>query len=282
MPTRALLSCVGMSPPFAPVPVIRQELIQELELGGLRFTEAWHKASSTIARHAHRWATLTFLADGSFEETYPLRRDVACVAPAIHVRPPGEPHFDRLGTAGAHNLVLEVDDTRLETIRRHSPIFDEVRCLASAAALQLARGIQRELATVDGASALVLEGLALELLGTASRSIVRPESRVPPWLRRVRDLLHDRFREPSLRLDDLALAGGVHPVYLARAFRVHFATSPGEYLRRLRVEWAADEIRHTRRPLADIASEAGFADQSHLSRVFKQHLGCTPGAWRRG
>ncbi len=266
---------------FAPVPVFRRELVQELQLGGMRFTESWHKASSTISRHAHRWATVTLLVDGSFEELYPFGKDVACEAPAVHIRPPGEPHFDRLGNAGAHNLVLEVDDERLESIRRLSPIFDEVRALKSPQVIALARGIQRELAIRDDASALALEGLALELLGITTREVGRRSRQVPPWLRRVRELLNDRCRDQNLRLAELASEAGVHPVHLTRAFRTHFACSPGEYLRRLRVEWAADEIRATDRPLADIAGDAGFSDQSHLSRWFKRELGRTPGEWRR-
>ena len=59
---------------FAPVPVLESELIKELRAPGLRVTESWHRASSTIARHAHRQATLTVLLDGSFEESYPFRR----------------------------------------------------------------------------------------------------------------------------------------------------------------------------------------------------------------
>ena len=36
-----------------------------------------------------------------------------------------------------------------------------------------------------------------------------------------------------------------------------------------------------REPLAEIAAACGFADQSHFSRVFTQHLGLPPGRWRR-
>ena len=105
-----------MEPCYAPVPVREHELIKVLDARGLRITEAWHRGHSTIARHAHRQATLTLLVDGSFVESYAYRRDMECVAPAIHVRPPGEPHLDKLGTIGAHNLVLELDDERFEDV----------------------------------------------------------------------------------------------------------------------------------------------------------------------
>ena len=266
---------------FAPVPVSRRELVQELELGGLRFTESWHRASSTIEWHAHQRATVTILVDGSFEELYARSPAVDCLAPAVHIRPPGEPHLDRLGSGGAHNLVLEVNARRLDDIRRHSAIFDEIRSLTQPNVLALARRIQEELTLRDDASVLALEGLSLELLGCASRSAGYRGRQAPPWLRRARELLHDRFRDQGLRMDAIARVVEIHPVQLARAFRRHYGASPGEYLRQLRVGWAADQIRDTERPLAEIALDAGFADQSHLSRVFKARLGWTPAAWRR-
>lgn len=266
---------------FAPVPVLEDELLKELHVGGLRLTESWHKASSTIARHAHRWATVTILLDGSFEESYASHRDIACVAPAVHVRPPGEPHLDRLGTVGAHNLVIELEDERLESVRRHSTLFDEIRHLRSATLHAVARRVRRELLIDDDASSLALEGLAMEILATSCRDTQRPSSQPATWLRRVHDLLHDRFRESQLGLDELATVAGIHPVHLARTFRAAYGASPGEYLRQLRVDWAAETLRTTARPMAEIAVEAGFADQSHFSRVFRATYGQPPGAWRR-
>jgi AraC family transcriptional regulator len=212
---------------FAPVPVLRRELVQELQLEGLRFTESWHRPSSTIARHAHRCATVTILADGSFEETYPTGRALECIAPAVHVRPPGEPHVDRLGATGAHNLVLEVDDLRFAAVRSASSVFDEVRHFTSPEVVRVARAIQRELSLRADASALVLEGLALELLGESGRESTAGARDFPAWLRQAREELDDRFQDPRLRLGELAAAAGVHPVHLARAFRRHFGASPG-------------------------------------------------------
>ena len=270
-----------MARPFAPVPVHTRELVKELELGGLRFTESWHAAGSTIARHAHRKATVTMLVDGSFEESYRHHRSMVCDAPAVHIRPPGEPHIDRLGAIGAHNLVIEVEDARLAAIREQSAVFDELRHLQAPAIVQLAKTIQRELMMADQASSLTLEGLALQLFGLASRDAALRHRQPPAWLERVREALHDQIHRHDLRIADLAAVADVHPVHLARAFRACFDTSPGQYLRRLRVDWAAEQIASSDRSLAEIATAAGFADQSHLSRVFKAQMGCTPGAWRR-
>jgi AraC family transcriptional regulator len=91
--------------------------------------------------------------------------------------------------------------------------------------------------------------------------------------------LEAEFRSP-LRVAALAAAVNVHPVYLCRAFRAAYGTTPGEYLRRLRIEWAERTLAHSDRPLAAIAAEAGFSDQSHFTREFRRHTGLTPARFR--
>src|SRR5256885_155059 len=73
---------------------------------------------------------------------------------------------------------------------------------------------------------------------------------------------------------------GAHPASLARAFRAHYGLSVGEYGRRLRLAGAAAELAGSETPLAEIAANAGFADQSHFTRVFRRHVGTTPARYR--
>jgi AraC family transcriptional regulator len=98
-------------------------------------------------------------------------------------------------------------------------------------------------------------------------------------MRQLDRLLADRFSEPWT-LTALAARLAVHPHHLSRAVRRHRRTSVGAWLRRLRVEYAAQLLR-TALPLAEVALRAGFCDQSHLSRCFSRHFGTTPRAWRR-
>jgi AraC-like DNA-binding protein len=69
-------------------------------------------------------------------------------------------------------------------------------------------------------------------------------------------------------------------VHFAAVFRRHYGCSVGEYLRRRRVHRARQRLAETDLPLAEIATEAGFADQSHLTRMFKRFVGLTPGQYR--
>jgi AraC-like DNA-binding protein len=56
--------------------------------------------------------------------------------------------------------------------------------------------------------------------------------------------------------------------------------SVNAYARALRLEWASVAIASTDDPLARVAADAGFADQSHFTRWFKRHRGVTPGRYR--
>ena len=74
----------------------------------------------------------------------------------------------------------------------------------------------------------------------------------------------------------LATLVGVHPSYLARMFRRHYGCSVGDYVVRLRLDFAIRELINSDLSLAEIASAAGFYDQSHFTHVFKFHFGITP------
>jgi AraC family transcriptional regulator len=67
-----------------------------------------------------------------------------------------------------------------------------------------------------------------------------------------------------------------------RAFRASTGTSPARYVREQRIARATVLLRDGRRPLAEIAVAAGFADQQHFTRRFREATGRTPGAYRDG
>ncbi|HEX6738996.1 MAG TPA: AraC family transcriptional regulator, partial [Vicinamibacteria bacterium] len=131
----------------------------------------------------------------------------------------------------------------------------------------------------DEASALAVEGLALELLAGAVRCRSHSLPQAAPWLKRVREILHDRFRD-HLTVMAVAQEVGLHPIYLGSAFRRHEGCSIGDYVRRLRVDYAARQLADTAETLARIALDAGFADQSHFCRTFRAVTGLTPSAYR--
>ena len=127
---------------------------------------------------------------------------------------------------------------------------------------------------MDDESLRKLEQALLE-----GRSVTKSRCRSPQWLERVRNILDQRFAEP-FKVSEIAAEVGVHPVHLAREFRKHYGSSVGEYLRKVRIEYACRELMGSNAAVTNIAFAAGFADQSHFSRTFKRLCGTTPGRYR--
>jgi AraC family transcriptional regulator len=158
-------------------------------------------------------------------------------------------------------------------------VFEGHRHFPGGPVPALALRIYHESRIKDGLAGIIVEGLMLEMLGHASRSLVKTPVRPPGWLLQARDLLHGRFNDP-LNLIEIANSVGVHPTHLARTFKKHYRTTVGEYIRRLRLDWAMRQLSETEDSITDIALAAGFYDQSHFSHMFKQHTGFTPAEFR--
>jgi AraC-like DNA-binding protein len=69
--------------------------------------------------------------------------------------------------------------------------------------------------------------------------------------------------------------------HFARSFKATFGMAPHKWLIGRRIERAKDLLRQTTTPIADIAIQSGFADQTAFARTFRQEMGITPGQWRR-
>ncbi|WP_246237896.1 AraC family transcriptional regulator [Pseudomonas akapageensis] len=83
----------------------------------------------------------------------------------------------------------------------------------------------------------------------------------------------------TLKLDDICRAADLSPSYLIRAFKQHYGMTPHGYLINRRIQFARSQLRQGHL-IADVALEAGFADQAHFQRAFKQYLAATPGHYR--
>ena len=240
-----------------------------LAAGGFAVFESSYAAGEVLPRHFHEDAFLTFASRGSFEEVLRTRA-LRCAPFDVLARPAGEVHANRYGDGGTACVLVRVSRDGVERL------FERPAALPRALAAPLAMRIARELADEDACSPLVVEGLLLELIGGA----LRPPGAAAPWLARVRESLHAHATSP-VTMRELAAAAGVHPTTLARAFRAAFRCTPGEYLRRIRLEQAMNALAATNVPLAEIAATAGYCDQSHFSKAFRRATRMTPAQYRR-
>jgi AraC family transcriptional regulator len=236
-----------------------------LTAGRFRVSEVVFPPNRRLPRHAHPLGCIAVVADGVVDKRF-TGFAAGATSGAMITMPPEEPHEDRFGRAGAVLVVVESQG-----------FAGHVSCTPHAEAALLALRIRRELAAPDVFTPVAVEGLALELTALAGRSRVpaRPEK----WAERARALLVERFRE-SVQPREVAAELGVHPAHLARVFRARYGESLGECARRLRLQWAAQELALADRPLAELAVEAGFCDQSHFTRAFGRQYGVTPARFR--
>jgi AraC family transcriptional regulator len=101
----------------------------------------------------------------------------------------------------------------------------------------------------------------------------------PQRLRRVRDYVEAHL-DDDLSLTVLADIACLSPYHFSRSFKQATGVGPQRYVIQRRLERAKRLLRQSHQPLAWIAQEAGFADQSHLTQSFRREMGVTPGRFR--
>jgi len=259
-------------------PITLGARLKSIDAAGFVLTETSHAPDHELPRHRHELTNICFVLAGSYTEIV-NRRMIECGPQSLLIKPPGEAHANRYGHRGMRSLLIEMQRNQLDVFRSCAGALDQVRHARGGLLSMLGMRIYKEFLLMDGASTLAIEGLMLELVANISRYPDTSKHSYPGWLKRAKEIFDSSFHE-SLSLARVANAVDVHPVTLARAFRRHIGCTPGEYIRHLRIAFACGELAGSGRPLVDIALAAGFAHQSHFSRVFKAHTGMTPAEFR--
>lgn len=251
-------------------------VLSRLRAGEVLLSELRQPCSRAVPRHEHELAYVTIVLDGDYLEGDRGRLDEMPPFTAAF-NPAGVKHSTVIGPAGASFFTIEFRDAVVRELGLHLP---DATTLDRGAGPVLWPGLRLYSAfKTQNEDSLAFEACILELLG-AIGACERPGREVPRWFRRVKERLCEGFREP-LRMSCLAKEAGVHPVHLARVFRKFEKQTPGEYQQRLQVRAACKRLCNPEWSLAAIAVECGFADQSHMTRIFRRMLGITPARFRR-
>ena len=105
--------------------------------------------------------------------------------------------------------------------------------------------------------------------------------KTPSWVAELKQIIQDQV-DSNLSLTAVSKSLEMNPAYLSREFSKYFNNlSFGEYIRKMRIENAIRLIHTNNFSLTQIAYLTGFSDQSHFSRIFKQHTGKSPSAYRK-
>lgn len=235
-----------------------------LKFGGVQVRRVIDRSGAVVPEHAHDWPVLSLFVMGGYRNV--TRLGVTYIEdPSAILYGPGAPHGNVAGPEGFEQIEIEFD-----------PDWLGVPFAAPGSVRRWCGGTQAVAARMLGQACL--PGIAESTLYHAlQRFIVQstgvPRTVLPAWARPVRARLE---HDPNLRVRDVAAEIGLHPNHLGTAY----ARATGEGLpalvRRLRVERAARLLRETAEPAAGVAVTAGFFDQSHMVRCFRQLLGRTP------
>lgn len=264
-----------------PVPVtMGSPWFRSTETRSARYIEARFSAGDTLHAHVHDRPILAVMLSGSFDTAIAGKRH-ACYPGWAWTEPCEERHANYIGTRGARVVVVQPDPT-MPDFEVLAPLLDACLHIRDPLVALDARRILAELDRGDTLSPLALDALMVGMVVRVARGGRHEDARrrEPSWLRRIRDLLDEEFRNPP-SLARLSAEAGVTATHLCHAFRAHTGTTIGRYIRAARAAWAAEQLRTTHQPLSAIAAAAGYSDQSHFIRECRRLIGVRPSEYRR-
>lgn len=132
----------------------------------------------------------------------------------------------------------------------------------------------------SGSSLAIEEALLNLLAGQIARGMPKSVDGLHPGLLRAKVLLDDAVAS-NISLSLLASEAGLSRFQVLRSFASHFGMTPHAYLMQRRASQARTLIL-SGQTLAEAAIEAGYADQSHMTRDFRRRYGLTPAAFAAG
>lgn len=250
-----------------------------LEVLGFRITEASYGPDVSVAPHEHRFASWTATLSGSFEERF-AHETVLGLPGSVLAKPAAARHTNQYGPTGARALLIEFTDERTFLDPFATQLCSSVRLTPARVVGPTVRRLLAALPDRARGWQLLMQSRILDLALLLLRAETpRVRSRRQNWLTTVADRLRSEFAHPP-SLESIALEAGVHPVYLCKAFRSRYQCSPGEFVRRVRLERARSLLEETDESVSAIAFAAGFSDHSHLTRQFRTAIGMTPARYR--
>ena len=254
---------------------------RDVETRACRVTEARFSAGDILHAHSHDRPIMAVMLSGSFDTAIAGKR-FECLPDHAWTEPCEERHANYIGRKGARVLVIQPDPGCAGVFDSVGPLIEGIAHVRDPFVSLDARRMLGEMDYVDDMSRLAIDAFMVGMLVRVSRAdrTIRVR-RAPAWLARVRELLHDEFRTPP-SITALSAVAGVTPTHVCHAFKAHFGTTVGEYVRTVRVTWAAEQLRTTDQPLSAIAVAAGYSDQSHFTRETRRFLGARPLEYRRG
>src|SRR5262245_18550751 len=254
------------------------ETVHELRLDDLFLADVRYPERRRLPFHVHSRPYFCLIRGGTYTEGYD-RKTRRCDPGMLVFHPAGESHSETFDESQVASFNVEIGPEWIRRLGEFGTPLDQPVEFESGEVVTLAFRMAEELNSNDAEARLSIEALTWEILAACGGTSAGVGSSPPQWLKDARDVF-DSGLDESVSLRSVAREVGIHPVYFAAAFRRFHGCSPGQYLRRKRFERARHLISNPALPLAQVAIDAGFSDQSHLNRVFRRFTGMSPGQYR--
>lgn len=151
------------------------------------------------------------------------------------------------------------------------------------AILEMLEAAQRALHADPGQAKSLLNRVSVLLTPPTSVKASEPGalSGLAPWQERKVEQFVAENLDRTIAVGELASLARLSTTHFSRVFKRSFGVTPRDYVMRARLERAKTLLTQTSASLCQIALDCGFCDQAHMSRIFHQVVGATPGRWRR-
>lgn len=225
--------------------------------------------STRASFHVHEETTVVLPLDGLFVENT-FKASIRGEPGVAIVERPDSPHENIYGPAGGTNLRLRIA-AELEKFVS----FEAGGQSGHVRAYEIAREMAERMSDPDP---LLMECAGLEILGFVNNG--------PAWIPRInpkylRDVVADlRTNTPDRGIAEIARDVNVPPIRLVRSFRKAYGISLARFIRTLQMQRALGLLRDPALSISAVAAEAGFSDQSHMTRAFTQTYGLPPAVLR--
>lgn len=247
------------------------------EIAGVLLSEVRHSVGKAVPMHQHEAPYLSLLLEGAYQERGD-DFDITYEPYTLVFHSAGTVHEDEMLGASrffAVNLLPQWERVIEELGGSPAHVFE----LHGGDPIWLVLRLYREFLSRNDAAEVNVEALVYEICALIALQ-KHEDLHEPTWLREIDCTISERFHDP-IDIAAMASAAGVHPSHLCRAFRRFRGHTITDALFAARVQHVARRLAESDEPLSTIASDAGFADQSHMTRVFKRVTGYPPGEHRR-
>lgn len=258
------------------------------------------QVASRVTWHKHEGFELLFLLDGATAYEFAGQNGVELHGGNFLIVPPGLVH------RGLHNVRspsticgLALDASRPSAWKNTTFTLADVRRLRTAlknasrkvhpfnpALRWLVRRLVEETANYPANPRRAQAGIALRalicaVLVEAMRQILVPPTEPKQFVAAAIAYLRQHFQE-SVRMSDLVRHVGFSRARMFDMFKAQTGLTPNDYLQRLRIEKAQEQLKQTNLSVTEIGLATGFSTGQYFSTVFGRYTGVSPTRFRKG